>query len=56
VALGRKGAKGVEEWAGREAERLAELGKKAKGVEEWVEKEVLPAAESGWKKLRRFLG
>ena len=54
---GRKHLKKAEEWAEREAEHLAELGKtKAKDVEKWVEEEILPAAECGWKKLRKYFG
>jgi hypothetical protein len=56
LGLGKKGAKGIEEWAERESERLADLGKKVKGIEECLEKDILPAAETGWKKLRKFLG
>jgi len=56
VALTKKGAKGVEEWAAHEAERLAEIAKKAKGVEEWVEKEIVPVAETGWKMVRKIFG
>jgi hypothetical protein len=52
---GKKHLKKAEEWAGREAEHLAGLGKeKAKAVEQWMEQEILPAAECGWKKLRKF--
>lgn len=65
---GKERLKEVEAWAEKEAEALAELGKKgaeqlkglgkkkAKEVEEWVEKEILPAAECGWKKVRKLLG
>jgi hypothetical protein len=52
---GKNQLKKAEEWAGREAEHLAGLGKKkAKAVEAWMEQEILPAAECGWKKLRKF--
>lgn len=53
----RKHLKKAEEWAEREADHLAAVGKKkAKDVEKWVEDEVLPAAECGWKKLRKIFG
>jgi hypothetical protein len=52
---GRRQLKKAEEWAEREAEHLAGLGKtNAKQVEKWVEEEILPAAECGWKKLQKF--
>ncbi|MGA3170858.1 MAG: hypothetical protein ABSE62_07565 [Chthoniobacteraceae bacterium] len=52
---GKKHLKKLEQWAERESDLLAKLGKdKAMTVEKWVEEEVLPAAECGWKKVLKL--